>query len=47
MARQEIIELNIKTEQAINQVKNLQGEVKELQNEISKVLKNLKKDLKM
>ena len=34
MARQEIIELNIKTDKAISQVENLQSEIKDLKNEV-------------
>ena len=35
MARQEIIELNIKTDKAISQVENLQSEIKDLKNEVT------------
>ena len=47
MARQEIIELNIKTDKAISQVENLQSEIKDLKNEVKHLRIKRLKDLRI
>ena len=47
MARQEIIELILKTDKAVSQVESLQSEIKDLKNEVKHLQIKLLKDLRI